>query len=330
MNVYCEVFVFLCLLMLSIHLNAAGAAKDGESGPTEEDVDVYFGQDKNLKPVVQFSCVVQSTPWEDAVEADLNCKDDQKRLTALGKLLEVSAPSSVPLQYKAYMELKDKHPKHASIQLASRAFNKKRIKTVVFQKSISDEYSRPDDKCAWCIRAVGVMQLEECLPRLLELSQAKNLYVYLAAEKSIEEFPGKVGEDALIKVISFWQYDAYIRAGNAMCERNPQRLSLELEKMRPPDDNCSRGQYGLLLAKCKNPKAVPILCETVKGIGIIDRKMFNFIAELGQASDKKRILDLPAHVRKDQERMAKECVKKYLERMKKSQDDHSVQSGGAE
>ena len=60
-----------------------------------------------LKPVVQFSCARYPTKQEDAWEKDLKGKNDGQKLSALGQLLSYPAPSSVPLQYKAYTELKD-------------------------------------------------------------------------------------------------------------------------------------------------------------------------------------------------------------------------------
>lgn len=282
-----------------------------------EPVENHF-QPLLLKPVVQFSCARFPTPEEDAWEKALKGKDQHKKLNALGNLLGLSAPSSVPLQYQTYLELKEKFPDHYVIKSATKAFNPKRIKTVIAKTPSKEKYGRPDNQYAWCIRAVGVLNMKDSIPRLLELSKAENLGTYLAAERSIEDFKGEVAEDALMKVISFWKYNAYIHASDEMMKRNPKRFAKELEKMNPPED--CKYQYGLYLAYCKNPKAVPVLCETVGKIHIKDFSMFRFIASLGQPHHKDIILDLPNNVREDQKEKAKECIKKYLERMKKSEN----------
>ena len=165
------------------------------------------------------------------------------------------------------------------------------------------------------MRAVGVLQMKDCIPRLLELSDVKNLYTYLAAERSINDFKGKEAEDALIKVISFWKYNAYVKAGDEMLKRNPEKLGKALVKMKPPED-CEY-QYALLLARTGNSDAVPILCKTVGDIAMKDFSMFRFIAALGEPKHKEIILALPKNVRKNQQDSAKRCIEEYLERMEK-------------
>ena len=266
-----------------------------------------------LKPVIQFSCVIPLTKKEDALEVDLMGKDNTKKLRALNKLLNLSAPSSVPLQYKAFLELKDQYEGHDSIKRAKQAFNKKRIISVIEKMPPKEKFSADHLEFYWCIRAVGVLKMEESIPRLLRLSQADNLYTHLAAERSIEDFKGKKAEDALISVISYWRYDSFKRAANTMLKRNPALLSRELEKMTPPASY--RHYYGLFLARCNNPQAIPHLCATVKDINRMDVEMFNHIARLGRRSDKQLILTLLKIVRTDQKDLAIKCINLYMKRI---------------
>lgn len=210
-----------------------------------------------LRPVVQFGCWSAPHPIEDSLEAGLQGSEDGKRLAALDRLVEVFAPSSVALQYAAYLDLKEKYPQHASVLAASQAFNREWISSVVFRSAPADEYSSDSYQFYWCIRAAGVLKMRELLPRLLELSAAGNLYTTLAAERSIEDFDGPEGEEALLHVISLWKYNAFQHAAAAMIERNPERLSYTLEQIAPPAKY--HYSYALILARCGNAKAVPHL-----------------------------------------------------------------------
>lgn len=326
MKYYLKKLTFLSALFAFISIQGEEIhEKLGEIGSEEEN---NINQSLMLKPVVQFSCARYLTPQEDAWEAALKGKNDDKKLNALKNLIRSSAPSSVPLQYKAYKELKEKYPDDYAVRSASAAFDKKRIKKVIAKEPFGEKYGEGDNDYYWCMRAVGVLQMEDCIPRLLELSNVENLYTYLAAERSIEDFKGKIAEDALMEVISLWKYNAYVKASDEMEKRNIKRFSKELEKMNPPDD--CRYKYAIFLAECNNPKAVPILCETVGHISMIDYRMFLFIAELGRPEDRDIILDLPNKVRNDQQSSAKRCIKKYLERMKnipnKKNPQNSLQS----
>jgi len=85
-----------------------------------------------------------ATPAEDALEADIEGRDDEKKLAALEKLVGLSAPSSVPLQYVAFQSLRQKYPEHKSVRRAIEAFNEQHIKSVISQPPPQDEYSDDD------------------------------------------------------------------------------------------------------------------------------------------------------------------------------------------
>jgi len=280
----------------------------------------------SLKPVVQFSCAQVTTPAEDAWEADLRGADAEARLAALGKLIELSAPSSVPLQYQAFLDLKGGYADQGSVKSAAQAFDEARIIQVISRTPPREEYASDDTEFYWCLRAVGVLKMAACIPRLVELSDVDNLYTTLAAERSLEDFDGEAAEDALLRVVSFGRYDAFVRAADEMLRRNPARLARGLETMSFPERHGY--QYGLFLARCGNPKAVPILCETVKNIAMVDGEMFKHIAALGRPSDRAIILALPGQVRAEQTEQAQACVEKYLERMQGLSDEPEAGTGG--
>jgi hypothetical protein len=118
-----------------------------------------------------------------------------------------------------------------------------------------------------------------------------------------------MGDDALIEVVRYWKYDAFVRAANAMIRRNPARLSFELWKMDPPNDR--KFYYGLFLARCGNRKGVPALCETVRDYQIIDGEAFDLIAAVGGIEDRELVERLPATVRADQVDQAVASVRRY-------------------
>lgn len=278
-----------------------------------------FGSPGSLKPVVRFSCASSETKREDELEAELAGDDDARKLSALASLLEVNAPSSVALQHKAFLELKESKLKdHPLIGSLARYFEPDRIRELIKRDPPAEKYADDRIEFYWGIRAAGVLKLEDCIPRLLELSDSANLDTFLAAERSVEDFEGEKAEDALMHIISLWRYNAYVSAAEAMLKRNPDRLSRELEKMTPPED--CRYQYGLFLAWCRNPKAVPHLCATVKDISIVDGSMFSFIKELGRPEDKAIIEALPDTVRPNQKDRAIRTVEGYQARMKASSE----------
>jgi hypothetical protein len=214
--------------------------------------------------------------------------------------------------------LSEKYQTDNAIILAKKKFEVNYIVKILSSEVPKNSYTRESREFYWAIRAVGVMKQDNLIPNLVKLSETDDLYTQLAAEKSIEDFEGKIAEDALIKVIECWKYNAYIHASTAMINRNPSKLSAELEKMTPPD-NC-KYQYAIALAKCGNIKAVPILCETVKNYQIIDGKMFNLISELGTIDHKKIIEALPETVRPEQKEKALQCVKLFNEKLQKASD----------
>lgn len=305
----------LIILVLIMLIKNGYSQDDTVKKEAEESIEL---ENIYLKPVVQFSCARMATRKEDKLEANLKGSDDTKKLHALKALMTLNAPSSVKLQHDVFLELSEKYLGDDAIILSKKMFDAKYIEKVLFGDLPNDRFSSNSNEFYWAIRAVGVMKLEKLIPRLIELSETQELYTQLAAEKSIEDFDGKTAEDALIKVIGFWKYNAYCHASTAMIKRNPIRLSAELEKMTPPD-NC-KYFYAITLAKCSNPKSVPILCETVKNYQIIDGDMFNLISKLGTIDHKGIIESLPDNVRPEQKEKALECVKKFNEKLQKDSD----------
>lgn len=269
-----------------------------------------------LKPVVQFSCAVIATPEEDVLEKELQVANDTIKLSALKTLITLNAPSSVKLQHKTFLELTEKYQNDEAIILAKKMFEAKYIENILSGEAPKDHYARDDKDFYWAIRAVGVMKLENMIPKLIELSETENLYTQLAAEKSIEDFDGKVAEDALIKVISFWKYNAYCHATSAMLKRDPTRLLAELEKMTPPEKH--KYDYTTTLAKCGSKKSVPLFCDLVKNSPFVTDGMFYWISELGTIEHKKIIDALPDNVRPEHKEKALQCVEKFNEKLQKA------------
>src|SRR5205085_5460349 len=93
-----------------------------------------------------------------------------------------------------------------------------------------DRY-RHDSLLEWHVRAAGVTRCRRALPTLVRLSRSEHLGTSLAAERSLEDFDGDEGDQALAQCLLGWQYDAYIRAGRALLERNKPLL---VQKLTPP------------------------------------------------------------------------------------------------
>jgi hypothetical protein len=134
------------------------------------------------------------------------------------------------------------------------------------------------------------------------LSRCDHLDVSLAAERSLEDFPGPAGDRALADCLLGWRYDAYVRAGYALVERDAGLLAQTLIAAAVPKD-CAY-QAGLLLAGVGNAAAVPHLCASVGHTAIVDGKMFEAIESLATLEQLPLVEALPATVRDEQRERA--------------------------
>jgi hypothetical protein len=277
-----------------------------------------FLRHPNLKPVVQFSCARVATPYEDALEEVLAGGTPEVRLQALAVLMRLRAPSSVALQWKVLNELRllDDRPawQPLLVEWAS-CFEPGPLMKKVREVPPQDRYdnSAATRPYLWSIRALGVIGHREALPRLAELSRSDHLYTSLAAERSIEDFTGPEAERALVECLLGWQYDAYVRAGHALLDRNRDLLRAALRSADPPEGR--RYWQGIFLARCDDPAAVPILCQAAPNVALVDREIFAHIARLGQAEHRTMIESLLRRVRKDQRELAEKTVSEYLRRI---------------
>ncbi|MEN6451037.1 MAG: hypothetical protein ABFC96_11140 [Thermoguttaceae bacterium] len=300
---------------------------DGSNDLTNErDEIVFSGIDRatrrflshpEVKPVVQFSCAVTATPYEDALEKALAKGSPEKKLQALAILMRLRAPSSVPLQWKALGELRQLKD-HARWQpLLSEwlaCFDPRTLEREIQQAPPpGDRYSDRPRIYLWSIRACGTIQDANALSRLTTLSKADHLYTSLAAERSLEDFTGPKANQALAACILGWQYDAYVRACDALLKRDKSLLVKTLLQTNAPK-KC-RYYQGVFLARCDNPAAVPILCEEVPEYQILDTEMFAHIARLGGAEHRQMIQSLPTRVRPEQRKLAEQAVQQYTKRL---------------
>ena len=146
------------------------------------------------------------------------------------------------------------------------------------------------------------------------LSTANHLDTSVAAERSLEDFSGPKANQALVRCVLGWQYNAYVHACNALLKRDKALLTNTLLEAKPPKE--CRYYQGLFLARCDDAAAVPILCEKVPTYQIIDREMFAHIARLGGPEDRKAIESLPSRVRPDRRELAKHTVERFLVKLK--------------
>jgi hypothetical protein len=274
-----------------------------------------FLEHPSLNSAVQFSCAVHRKPYESALEAALKEARPELRLQALVVLLRVKAPRSVDLQWKALREL-DLNDERAQALIAElkKEFDSEKLQAGLKKNPPADRYE-DDLKLEWTIRAAGVSTADATLERLKELSRSDNLGVSLAAQASLQDFPGKAGDEALIYCLLGWKYDAYVRAANALLKRNPALLNEALTSHVAPDD--CRYHQGLFLARCNNSDAVPILCDKVGMISMIDGEMFDHIGRLAKEDHWPLVKSLASQVRPDQRDKAEQIVKTVRERLKK-------------
>jgi hypothetical protein len=276
----------------------------------------WFLENGHVQSAVQFSCSVSGNrpEWrvEEALAAD---RPPELRLLALVILVRMHAPRSITDQWQAFQDLKELkgHPGLPWLleQLAAE-FAPRHVDRLLKREPPADRYTG-DRTLEWAARAAGVTGHAGAIPRLVELSVGDNLDVSLAAEASLEEIPGADAERGLVACLLGWQYDAYVRAGRALTKRNPALLAKTLLAATPPK-GC-RYMQGVFLGRLGNPAAVPILCETIRGIRRLDGEMFDLIGKLATRDHLDLIEKLPDSVRDDQRKWAVEvraAVRKRL------------------
>jgi hypothetical protein len=275
-----------------------------------------------IKPAVQFSCVVHSSAYEEALERALLSEDPNLRLQALVALVRAQAPASVDEQWRTLRSLRARRDAPELLAEIEARFSESHLAEFLAQPAMDDfiwsqnpEYneliSRRNER-HWCIRAAGATACLSMLDRLIELSRDENLGDSLAAEASLEQFDGEKGDQALVACLHGWRYNAAGRAGRALVSRNKNLLAMELKKDAAVPETY-RYEQGLLLAACNDPAAVPILCATVGTMQIIDRTMFDEIARLAGPQHRDLIEGLPDRVRPAQRARAEAVRDKVIE-----------------
>jgi hypothetical protein len=157
------------------------------------------------------------------------------RIQALALLVRVRSPATVPEQWTALGDLKK--------ELVSRAWDEVllEIERAFDPVSIAAEISgapepsgrwRRDYAFEWSVRAAGVARLASLLPRLRDLSADSDANISVAAARSLEDFSGPDADEALTHCLLEWRYFAFVRAGRALLERNPELL---LDVLRDAD-----------------------------------------------------------------------------------------------
>jgi hypothetical protein len=270
----------------------------------------------HLESAVQFSCASVSGTYEQSVRAALEPdRPGELRLLALAVTIRVRAPRSVALQWSALRAmdaLKDRHPGVPWLLEQLRA----EFAPEAIDATIADEHALhgiTTTRLQWAARAAGVAGHHGAIPRLESLAVSDILDVSLAAEASLEDLPGERADNALAACVLGWRYDAYVRAGATLVKRNPKLLEKTLLDAKAPE-KCRYWQ-GLFLGRLKNAAAVPILCDTVGTISMIDGEMFDLIQSLATKDQLPLVEELPGRVREDQRDRARKVVESVKARL---------------
>jgi hypothetical protein len=250
------------------------------------------------KPAVQFGCGRTLHPFEESLEEELKVGQARSRLRALSLLMKAGAPASVDLQWKTLRELRGLLGPDPLLDGLQAQFSERVVLRALEVTPPENRY-RHDFLLEWYVRAAGVIRCRGALPTLIGLSRSEHLGSSLAAERSLEDFDGDEGDQALAQCLLGWQYDAYIRAGRALLERNKPLLVEKLSSTLVPE-KCRYWQ-AILLARADEPAAVPLLCETVASVGIIDREMFDHIGRLARKQDLPQVRLLALKARPEQQ-----------------------------
>ena len=240
----------------------------GEPPPFEE-IDqplAGFLEYPSMQPAVQFSCAVMSTPREVRLSDALESKHDDRALLALAALLRVHSPSTVQAQHDTLARLKKSRPKWTKTLTKFEArFDAKSLTRTLSQDPPADDPYAKATELEWAIRAVGVTQQKNALPRLATLCASEHLHTSLTAERSIEDFTGDEAESALADCVKGWRYNAADRALDALRDRNPDLARQTVVAMPlPPVDSMYR--YANALVDVAAPSVVPRLIDVIPAL----------------------------------------------------------------
>lgn len=252
----------------------------------------------SYQEAVRFGCTSMFRPFEASVERALREGTGEERLNALVLLLKARAPASIDLQWQVLQQIEG--PAELLTELRSK-FDEEKVLAGLRIKPPENRYTH-DSLLEWYVRAAGVIRSRRALPTLIRLSREDHLGTSLAAERSLEDFPGEEGDQALADCLLGFQYDGFIRAGRALLKRNKPLLASKLKATIIPVRH--RANAALLLAETDDPAAVPLLCESVTSVGIIDRRMFDHIERLAQPQDLPAVQELAARAREEQKERA--------------------------
>jgi hypothetical protein len=264
-----------------------------------------FLESRDYKPAVQFGCGRSPHDFEESLEGELKAGTGESRLQALLLLLRARAPASVDLQWKALQELRRDPAAGKLLGGLETQFSEEFVLGALEMAPPENRYSR-DPLLEWYVRAAGVARILRALPTLVRLSRSGHLGTSLAAERSLEDFEGDAGDQALVQCLLGWQYDAYVRAGKALLGRNKGLLVEKLLGTLVPE-SCRYWQ-AILLARADEAESVPLLCETVTSVGLIDREMFDHIERLAREQDLPQVRLLAGRAREAQQERAAQVL----------------------
>lgn len=217
----------------------------------------------DMQPSVQFSCAVMDTPGEARLAKSLHGRRHARALLALAALVHVHSPSTVEDQLAALARLRKARPKwKPTLDEIEARFDPEVLAAAIALDPPKDDPYGDAPGLEWAIRAVGVRQQEEALPRLATLCQSEHLHTSLAAERSIEDFAGPKAEAALASCVEAWQYDAADRAFDALRDRNRALALKTLLTMTIPAAD-ARDRYVATLIDIADGSAVPRLIELI-------------------------------------------------------------------
>lgn len=309
-----------------------GVPPDNRGGRSFDTADFLRGD--RVMPAVQFTCVRYMDYYEDALVEALSKGSFDLKIKALAVLMRVRAPRSVPEQWAAIQALRNdvRYQNHQLVKALcddlDSAFSREKIAAALKEEPPPEEmpkkvgstaedmeaFKRQRNDYQWCLRAAGATQQKDLLARVAQIAASQDLYISLAAERSLEDFEGPDAEQALAKCIKGWCYNTYIHAASALLKRNKPLLVKTLKENEVP--HAARYQQGLFLARCDDPDAVPILCETLPKYQIIDVEIFEQVDRLALPEHVKAIEKMVESVRDNQKVKAKEVLENCRARWK--------------
>ncbi len=259
-----------------------------------DEATAVFLDSPSLRNAVHFGCVVNSNYHAKRYTEALHATDPSIRLQALVILMRVKAPRSIEDQKRTLEELRRVMVDPLALALLERLrkeFSEAHLRPVLAQ-------DRADFERQWAIRAAGIEQHRDFLPRLAQLATSKDMDTSLAAVRSLEDFTDASANAALLECVLAWEYDSSERAARKLMQRAPEFLKQGLLAHIPRENY--RHRWALMLGRLDAPKSVPALCETVVRRSIIDREMFDLIEKLAIPEHRAIIEKLPEMVREEQ------------------------------